>query len=67
MLDAPEFVPLEQQQRSLEKVQRYLDAPVEEDGLVNDDTKAHRQWLMRIWNKYMGSHRLRPPRIGLGA
>jgi hypothetical protein len=48
----PEFVPLEQQRRSLEKVQRYLDAPVvEEDGLVSDYTRAHRQWLMRIWNK----------------
>jgi hypothetical protein len=47
----PELMPSEQQQRSLEKVQRYLDAPVEEDGLCKDDTKAHRQWLMRIWNK----------------
>jgi hypothetical protein len=47
----PDVVPSEQQLRSLEKVQRYLDAPVEEDGLVNDDTKAHRQWLMGIWNK----------------
>jgi hypothetical protein len=47
----PERVPLEQQQRSLEKNQRYSDIPVEEDGLVNDETKAHRQWLMKIWNK----------------
>ena len=46
-----EFTLLERQQRSLGKVQRYLDAPVEEDILVNDNTKAHRQWLMRIWNK----------------
>jgi hypothetical protein len=46
-----EFALLERQQRSLGKVQRYLDAPVEEDILVNDNTKAHRQWLMRIWNK----------------
>ena len=44
----PEFTPLEQQQKSLEKVQRYLDTPVEEDVLVNDNTKAHHQWLMRI-------------------
>jgi hypothetical protein len=43
-----EFTLLERQQRSLGKVQRYLDAPVEEDILVNDNTKAHRQWLMRF-------------------
>jgi hypothetical protein len=47
----PECVPLEQQQRSLKKIQRYPDIPVEEDGLVNDNTKAHRQWLMKIWTK----------------
>jgi hypothetical protein len=47
----PEFMPLEQQRKSLEKVRRYLDPPIEEDGLVNGDTKAHRQWLMKIWNK----------------
>lgn len=40
-----------QEQRSLEKVQRYLDAPVEEDVLAKGDSKAHRQWLMRIWNR----------------
>jgi hypothetical protein len=26
-------------------------APVDEDILVNDDTKAYRRWLIRIWNK----------------
>jgi hypothetical protein len=47
----PVSVPLAQQQRSLDKIQRYLDTPVEEEGgLINDNTKAHRQWLMKIWN-----------------
>jgi len=40
-----------QQQRSLEKVQRYLDTPAEEAGQGNADTKANREWLMRIWNE----------------
>jgi hypothetical protein len=37
--------------KSLAKVQKYLAAPVEEDVLVEDKSKAHRQWLMRSWNK----------------
>jgi hypothetical protein len=52
-------MPLKQQQRSLDKVQAYLNAPVEENGLVNDNTKAHRQWLMRIWNQLRDAY----PRI----
>jgi hypothetical protein len=35
----------------LEKVQRYLDTPAEEDVLVNGNTKAPRKWLMSRWNK----------------
>jgi hypothetical protein len=50
----------QQQQRSLEKVQKYLDVPVGEDDLASNDSKAHRQWLMRIWNKYVTSV-LSPP------
>ena len=38
-------------EESLAKVQKYLAAPVEEDVLVEDKSKAHRQWLMRSWNK----------------
>jgi hypothetical protein len=36
---------------SLAKVQKYLAVPVEEDILFEDESKAHRQWLMRTWNK----------------
>jgi hypothetical protein len=36
---------------SLAKVQKYLATPIEEDVLVDDDSKAHRQWLMRDWNE----------------
>ncbi|RMZ87306.1 hypothetical protein DV736_g5468, partial [Chaetothyriales sp. CBS 134916] len=42
---------LGEQQRSLDKVQKYLDAPVEQDNLALTDAKAHHEWLMRIWNK----------------
>ena len=38
-------------EESLAKVQKYLATPVEEDILVEDESKAHRQWLMRIWNR----------------
>ena len=38
-------------EESLAKVQKNLAAPVEEDVLVEDKSKAHRQWLMRSWNK----------------
>jgi hypothetical protein len=38
-------------EESLAKVQKYLAAPVEEDVLVEDESKAHRQWLMRTWNE----------------
>jgi hypothetical protein len=48
----PEPIPAEElKRRSLEKVRRYLDAPAEEDVLVNGSTKAHRKWLMSRWNK----------------
>lgn len=36
---------------SLAKVQKYLAIPVEEDVLVKDESKAHRQWLVRTWNE----------------
>jgi hypothetical protein len=38
-------------EESLAKVQKYLAIPVEEDVLVEDESKAHRQWLMRTWNE----------------
>ena len=38
-------------EESLAKVQKYLAAPVDEDVLVEDECKAHRQWLMRTWNE----------------
>lgn len=38
-------------EESLAKVQKYLATPVEEDILVEDESKAHRQWLMRTWNE----------------
>ena len=38
-------------EESLAKVQKYLVTPVEEDVLVEDESKAHRQWLMRTWNE----------------
>jgi hypothetical protein len=44
----------ERKRRSLERVRRYLDTPAE-DVLVNDNTKAHRKWLMGRWNKCMPS------------
>jgi hypothetical protein len=37
-------------EESLAKVQKYLATPVDEDILVEDGSKAHRQWLMRTWN-----------------
>lgn len=43
----------ERKRRSLEKFRRYLDTPAEEDVLVNDNTKAHRKWLIGRWNKCM--------------
>lgn len=48
----PESKPIEELiGESLAKVEKYLAAPVEEDVLVEDDSKAHRQWLMRTWNE----------------
>jgi hypothetical protein len=48
----PESNPIEKLiEESLAKVEKYLAAPVEEDVLVEDDSKAHRQWLMRTWNE----------------
>ena len=48
----PESKPIEKLiEESLAKVEKYLAAPVEEDVLVEDDSKAHRQWLMRTWNE----------------
>lgn len=48
----PKTQPLDQLLKdSLAKVQKYLAAPVEEDILVEDESKAHRQWLMRTWNE----------------
>ncbi len=38
-------------EESLAKVQKYLATPVEEYVLVEDESKAHRQWLMRTWNE----------------
>jgi hypothetical protein len=38
-------------EESLAKVQKYLAIPVEEDVLVEDESKAHRQWLMRTWDE----------------
>lgn len=48
----PQAQPVDQLlEDSLAKVQKYLAAPVEEDVLVEDASKAHRQWLMRTWNE----------------
>jgi hypothetical protein len=48
----PESQPINQLlQESLAKVQKYLTTPVEEDILVEDERRAHRQWLMRTWNE----------------
>lgn len=45
----PESQPVDQLlEESLAKVQKYLTTPVEEDVLVEDESKAHRQWLMLI-------------------
>ena len=41
----------EQERQSLDKLQNYLDAPVNEDGFVNKSTKDHRAWLMRVWKQ----------------
>jgi hypothetical protein len=35
------------QEEVLAKVQKYLAAPVEEDVLVEHESKAHHQWLTR--------------------
>ena len=46
----PQSQPIDQLlEESLAKVQKYLAAPVEEDVLVEGESKAHRQWLMRTW------------------
>jgi hypothetical protein len=48
----PESKPIEKLiEESLAKIEKYLAAPVEEDVLVEDESKAHRQWLMRSRNK----------------
>jgi hypothetical protein len=48
----PQPKPLNQLlEESLARVQQYLAAPVEEDVLVEDESKAHRQWLMKTWNE----------------
>jgi hypothetical protein len=49
----PKTVLLELQQRSLEKLQKYLDALVEEDALTNDNSKADYWWLMNIRRKLL--------------
>ena len=48
----PESQPIEKLiEESLAKVEKYLATPIEEDILVKDESKAHRQWLMRMWNE----------------
>jgi hypothetical protein len=47
-----ESIPLDQLlEERLADVQKFLAAPVEEDVLVEDESKAHRQWLMRTRNE----------------
>jgi hypothetical protein len=51
MLDAPSLYPWSSSGEVWKRFRGIWTPPVEEDCLVSDDTKAHRQWLMRIWNK----------------
>ena len=48
----PQSKPLNQLlEECLIKIQKYLAASVKEIILVEDESKAHRQWLVKIWNK----------------
>ena len=46
----PESDLLDRQQWSRAEFEKYRDEQVDEDILVNEDTKAHRKWFMGIWN-----------------
>ena len=42
----------ERQQRTREKFDKYENEPIQDEGdFANDDTKAHRKWLMGVWNR----------------
>ncbi|KAK0754455.1 hypothetical protein B0T18DRAFT_399203 [Schizothecium vesticola] len=57
----------ERQQRTQEKFDKYeIETIQNEEDFTNDDTKAHRKWLMGIWNRYFLDNKVDPDEIWTG-